>query len=292
MGYMHISNLYKDNTIQMFRECYALEKVHGTSAHVGYRNTPTEPENLIFFSGGEKRETFLKIFDEAKLLGLFRERGCTDITLYGEAYGGKMQRMSETYGVTPKFVVFDVRIGDKWCDVPVAERLALAMGLEFVAYEKVSTNQESLDAERDRPSRQAIRNGCGIDKKAEGVVLRPLKELTDNRGNRIMCKHKRADFSERASKADTVAPEKAKILADAQAIAEEWVTPMRLEHVVDHLKAELQRELTMADLSTLIQAMVEDVFREGAGEIVESKEARKAVGAKCAILFRRGAQSD
>ena len=89
MGYMHISNLYKDNTIQMFRECYALEKVHGTSAHVAYKNTPTEPDKLVFFSGGEKRETFLKIFDEAKLLETFRVRGYTDITLYGEASGAR-----------------------------------------------------------------------------------------------------------------------------------------------------------------------------------------------------------
>ncbi len=29
MGYMHIDNLYKDQTILMFRECYALEKIHG-----------------------------------------------------------------------------------------------------------------------------------------------------------------------------------------------------------------------------------------------------------------------
>ncbi len=34
MGYLHIDNLYKNQTIRLFRECYALEKVHGTSAHV------------------------------------------------------------------------------------------------------------------------------------------------------------------------------------------------------------------------------------------------------------------
>lgn len=29
MGYLHISNLYKDIDILLFKECYALEKIHG-----------------------------------------------------------------------------------------------------------------------------------------------------------------------------------------------------------------------------------------------------------------------
>ena len=29
MGYQHIDNLYKNQSILMFRECYALEKIHG-----------------------------------------------------------------------------------------------------------------------------------------------------------------------------------------------------------------------------------------------------------------------
>ena len=36
MGYAHIENLYKNQTILLFRRCWALEKVHGTSAHITY----------------------------------------------------------------------------------------------------------------------------------------------------------------------------------------------------------------------------------------------------------------
>ena len=36
MGYRHIDNLYKDQRILLFRECFALEKIHGTSAHVSW----------------------------------------------------------------------------------------------------------------------------------------------------------------------------------------------------------------------------------------------------------------
>ena len=45
MGYMHIDNLYKNQDVLMFREAYALEKIHGTSAHVAYG-----PGGLTFFS--------------------------------------------------------------------------------------------------------------------------------------------------------------------------------------------------------------------------------------------------
>lgn len=38
MGYMHIDNLYKNQDMLIFRECYALEKIHGTSAHVSWKD--------------------------------------------------------------------------------------------------------------------------------------------------------------------------------------------------------------------------------------------------------------
>jgi hypothetical protein len=37
----------------------------------------------------------------------------------------------------------------------------------------------------------------------------------------------------------------------------------------------------------VISAMVEDVFREGAGEIEDTKETRKAVGTRARELFHR-----
>ena len=48
MGYLHIDNLYKAQDILNFKTCYALEKIHGTSAHLKWDNG-----ELTFFSGGE-----------------------------------------------------------------------------------------------------------------------------------------------------------------------------------------------------------------------------------------------
>ena len=278
MGYAHIKNLYADQTILMFRECYAMEKIHGTSAHVAWDN---EKKTFTFFSGGEKHEKFCSLFDLSALTANALTLLSADTVFYGEAYGGKQQGMSQTYGPSLKFVVFDVKIKNCWLDVPSADLLAKSMGFEFVDYVKTSTDLPALDAIRDMPSRQAKRNGITEDKKAEGVVLRPLMELTRNNGERIICKHKRADFSETKTPIP-VDREKQKVLNDAILIAEQWVVPMRLEHVLD----KLSNPSDMSKTSDVIRAMIEDVKRESEGFVVWSDTVQKEIGKVAAKLYK------
>lgn len=293
MGYAHIDNLYKNANIRMFRECFAMEKVHGTSAHVRLRKVvnidlPDIGVEVIYYAGGASHDSFVKVFDEPALKAAFLAvPELTDVTVYGEAYGGKLQGMSDTYGKQLRFIAFDVLIGERWLSVESADLMAQKLGFEFVPYERISTDQAALDAERDRPSRVAVRRGITEPKISEGVVLRPVVEVTLNNGTRICAKHKRVEFSERASKKDTVAdPGKLEVLKKADEIAKEWVTTMRLQHVTDKLAAAEGRPLEMKDTGNVIRAMVEDVTREGAGEIEMSKEAERAIGTAASKLFR------
>ena len=278
MAYMHIYNLYKNTDILLFKECYALEKIHGTSAHLSWKDAA-----LGFFAGGASHENFVKLFDapalSAKLLELF---GNTHVMIFGEAYGGKLQGMSATYGKDLCFVAFDVKVDETWWSVPEAAVIAQELGLPFVSWQKIPTDLNAIDFERDQASIQAERNGVLTAPMREGVVLRPLIEVRDTRGNRIMAKHKRPEFSERAS-APEVDPAKRKVLEDAQAVAAEWVTEMRLSHVLDHLGNPREMERVV----DVIKAMVEDVTREAQGEIIESKDVRKAIGARAAQMFKR-----
>jgi hypothetical protein len=286
MGYMHINNLYKDQKVLLFKEVYALEKVHGTSAHIAYTKHSTYDE-IRFFSGGENHQRFCALFDESDLREKFRALGHEKVTLFGEAYGGKQQGMSATYGKDLCFVVFDVKIGNTWLNVKNAENVAQKMGLEFVPYEKVPAKIDALNAERDRPSRVAIRRGVQEPKTSEGIIIRPLEEFFTSSGERCIAKHKTAQFSERKSKADTVAdPAKLKILTDAQEVADEWVTPMRLEHVLDKLPS----ATGMESVPQVIAAMTEDVLREASGEIVVNKETRRAIGKATVLLFKKQLQ--
>jgi hypothetical protein len=230
---MHIDNLYKDQRVLMFRECFALEKIHGTSAHVAWRDGRVQ-----FHSGGEKHERFAALFDEAALSAAFTAIGHPTVVVYGEAYGGSQQAQKWRYGESLRFVAFEVEVGDSWLSVPNAHDVTTKLGLQFVHYVKVSTNLAALDAERDAPSEQARRNGIEGDKPREGVVLRPLEEMRDQRGNRILAKHKRDDERETNTPRKVVDPSQMEVLRAANDIAVEWVTPTRLEHVLDKLGPE------------------------------------------------------
>jgi len=277
MGYRHILNLYKDQTILQFKECFSLEKIHGTSAHIDFKY---EEGKLIFFPGGSKMDNFMKNFDEEALLAKFKEKFKSNVTVYGEAYGGKCQGMKDTYGPDLKFIVFDVKVDETWVSVPNAENIALNLGLEFVAYSQIPTDLNEIDRQRDLDSTQAFRNGIKERKMREGVVLRPLTEFRDNRGNRIMCKHKRDEFKETKTKRE-VSPEKLKIIEDTEKIADEWVTAMRLDHILSKMP-----ECGIEHTGKIIKIMVEDVYREGKDEIIESLETRKAIGKATAKLFK------
>ena len=276
MSYLKIPNLYKDQTILLFRHAFAMEKIHGTSAHISWNKG-----QVHYFNGGANRENFLKVLESADLEKRFSDLGHEKVVVYGEAYGGKLQGMSATYGKQLCFAAFEVQIGDVWLSVPQAHEVALQkLGLGFVHYVQIPTDMEVIDRERDDASVQAYKNGIQEPKIREGIVLRPLIELTKNNGERIICKHKRKEFMETATEHE-VNPEKRVVLEEAEAIALEWVTEMRLSHVL----GKSDRTWTIKDTRDVVVAMIEDVNREGEGEFAPSKEANKAIGTRASKLF-------
>lgn len=274
MGYLHIDNLYKTQDILLFKRCYALEKIHGTSAHVGLKDG-----QLTFYSGGFSNDVFKSLFKDSLAVDLGAI--APEIVIFGEYYGGKIQGMKETYGVNYKFTAFDVKIGDSWLPVPAAYRLCCNLGIEFVDWVEISTDLSEIDAIRDAPSTQAVRAGITEYRKREGVVLRPLIEVKRNGGDRVIAKHKRDDFAERKTPQRVVDPSQGQVMTDAQAIADEWVVAMRLNHVLDKIqfvRIECMREV--------LDAMIEDVQREAGTEIVWTPEVSKAIRAKTAEMFK------
>jgi len=299
MGYRHINNLYKDKTVLMFKRLYAMEKIHGTSAHLSFHYFEDKKENSDFdvewenryckvgyFSGGEKYDNFINLFNSKELAIKFLQIGMnTSIIVYGEAYGGKQQGMSETYGKELKFVAFEVKIGDKFMNVPYAEEICNKLGIEFVNYVEMDADPILIDALSNAPSVQAQRNGVKNPKlPREGVVLRPLREFLHPDGvGRIMAKHKNDIYKEREHSPKIQSEEELKVLEDAKAIAQEWVTSMRLVHVIDKLKAD-GMEVDEKKMNFIIKAMVEDIEREGKDEIIVNKKSRKQIGKRTAKL--------
>ena len=171
--------------------------------------------------------------------------------------------------------------------VPQAQDVALQLNLEFVPYARTPTDISTLNKLRDSFSVQSLRNGIVKTKHREGIVLRPLIEVRKNNGRRIIAKHKGEAFKETATPRKVIDPAKLKILTEANEIAEEWVTEMRLSHVLGSMVGEKGVEHT----GEVIRAMVDDVLKESKGEAVIDKVARKAIGKLASNMFRRRLES-
>jgi len=297
MGYKKIPNLYRPASSQAVigREAvWAMEKIHGTSAHVGF----SIAEGLRLFAGGIKHVTFEQMIDARIGLDVidhnfrhYMENNVDEVIVYGEAYGGKCQAMSNTYGDL-NFVAFEVKVDGKWLTVPKAEKWARKLGFDFVHYEKGPATVEWLDAQRDAQSVQAVKNGCGEGKVREGIVVRTLDDEVDRFGERIIAKHKCDKFSETRTPRE-IDPEQQKVWSDARETAEEWVTEMRLEHVLDKMIANkwLEHPLEPRNTPKVIGEMIKDVrIESGVGgsdpEIEWSKPIQKAVGSRTARVFK------
>ena len=282
MGYKKINNLYKDQTILSFKECYAMEKVHGSSQNISYN---LENDKINYFSGGANHLLMVYILNNDKLLEEFRLIG-KDIVIYGEGYGGKCQGMSASYGKKQQFVAFEVKINNIWLSVIDAEDFCTKIGIEFMPYERIECTLEAINKERDRDSIIGKRRTGKDGIIREGVVLRPINEWLHQgeNGGVIRVKHKRDEFMETRTKRKVgLSKEDLEILTKANEIADEWVTSMRVEHVID----KLPRITDMRGTPEFIKAMLEDVLLESKDEIVDSKEARKAICNKAAKMLKR-----
>jgi len=292
MSYRHISNLYADASVLMFKTVYAMEKVHGSSARITWKD-----KQLTFFAGGVKHELFLEFFDQAalktRLMELFPD---STLTIVGEAFGGKHQGMAHTYGPKLKFVAFEVKLEadgrDRWYSVPDAERIARALGLDFVYYELCVTDLAELDRQRDLPSEEAFKAGMAERDKPEtwklreGIVIRSPVELYDFQGGRFLAKHKRKEFSERAH-APKVG-EASVVLTEAKAIADEYVVRERLLHVMDQVKIANNLEAVdkVAYIPLIIAEMIADINREASPATEMTKPVMKQIGNAAATQYK------
>lgn len=314
MGYRKIPNLVGDShPILQFRECFAMEKIEGTSTHIRFHREASvchdAPWSYGVFSGGITHSDFLAMLLTkwklgevvARLAEQTLGRDVQEVIIYGEGYGGKCQKMGKTYGPT-NFVAFEVQRGGYWLDVDRAREFVTGLGLPFVHYVKGPTTIEWLTQQRDKPSEQSRTNGIwdgnpetGKDFPSEGIVLRPPIELVEQSGGGpLRAKFRRPGFRETLHDR-TKEPTDAEAMANAEKVAEEYCVAQRLEHVLSSMIAagagaegpDGARGLTVKDTGLVIRAFIEDVAVESARDdgVVWTSEMGKAVGRKAKELF-------
>ena len=145
-----------------------------------------------------------------------------------------------------------------------------------------------LDELRDSPSIVA-RNICDVNAPREGIVIRPCQEFLTNADKRVIAKHKGEAFSETTKTRKVLDAGSLEVLVAAQAIANEWVTEMRLTHVIDIVAVSAGLPIDAVNIQhtgDIIKAMGADIEREAEGEVILSAEARKLIGKKTAQMFK------
>jgi len=126
------------------------------------------------------------------MMGLFSaemvDAGVVDdeVIFYGEGFGGSIQRGKHEYGTEKRFVLFDISVNGRFLPFYDVINIGEACGLDVVD-SKSGSLQDAIEFVRAGfPSKYGGQ--------AEGLVLRPLVELYDQYGNRVIAKVKTRDF--------------------------------------------------------------------------------------------------
>lgn len=191
-----IEGQFRNETVRYLKDTIweFTEKVDGTNISIVWDGHKVEfhgrteraqiPSHLVnklneLFGGETNEEMFEQIFGE------------TPMILYGEGYGCKIQKGGD-YRDDVSFILFDVYqpTNDIWLKRNDVEDIAKKLGIEIVPIVCRDTIEGAVRLVKTKPDSIIAKNGA----KMEGVVGRPIIELKDRLGKRVIIKVKVRDF--------------------------------------------------------------------------------------------------
>lgn len=166
------------------------EKIDGTNIRIHWDGHKVE------FAGRTDRtqipkplmEYLTNTFSSMEAEEMFEQKfGETEVILFGEGYGPGIQK-GGAYRSDVSFILFDVLIGDTWLKRDSVEDIATAFGIDIVPIVFVGDIKEAIDFVKTKP-----KSTIGTAN-MEGVVGRPVVEMKDRLGKRVIVKIKVCDF--------------------------------------------------------------------------------------------------
>lgn len=141
---------------------------------------------------GLLREVLAATFTEEKMATQF---GANILTMYGEGCGPKIQKGGGLYFATPQFILFDIRMGEWWLRRGDVKGIANSLPC-MVSQVLFRGNLHEAIARARLPMNSLYQTTqVGAETRiAEGLVGRPIVELTARDGSRIITKIKLKDF--------------------------------------------------------------------------------------------------
>lgn len=183
---------FRNETVEFLKDLpwQFSEKIDGTNIQIRWDG------HKVWYGGRTERASIpshlmnklIELFGSNDTEQLFEQKfGETEVILYGEGYGAKIQR-GELYRKDVSFILFDVLIGNIWLKRESVEDIARAFGIDVVPIVLIGTLQDAVDFVKTHP-----KSTIGTAN-MEGVVGRPMVELKDRTGKRVIVKVKVKDF--------------------------------------------------------------------------------------------------
>ena len=183
---------FRNETVEFLKDLpwQFSEKIDGTNIQIRWDG------HKVWYGGRTERASIpshlmnklIELFGSNDTEQLFEQKfGETEVILYGEGYGAKIQR-GESYRKDVSFILFDVLIGNIWLKRESVEDIARAFGIDIVPIVLIGTLQDAVDFVKTHP-----KSTIGTAN-MEGVVGRPMVELKDRTGKRVIVKVKVKDF--------------------------------------------------------------------------------------------------
>ena len=189
-----IEGEFRSETVEFLKDNTWLftEKIDGTNVRVCWDghsvNFAGRTDNAQFHPTLSKRLNDLFCGEDTEQL--FEQKfGEKEVILFGEGYGPKIQN-GGNYRDDVDFILFDVKVGGTFLEHENVVSIAKSFGIEYAPVLVSGTIEDGVDYVKNHEQSEVAQNGHEL----EGLVGRPVYELRDKRGKRLVVKIKKRDF--------------------------------------------------------------------------------------------------
>ena len=188
-----VEGKFRNETVELLKDIdwEFTEKIDGTNIRIYW-----DGHKVSYYGRTDKAQIPSQLMNRLiELFGgdineeMFEQKfGDMPVMLIGEGYGAKIQKGGGDYRTDNDFILFDVCINGNYQPRESVKDLANYFNIDVVPTIMIGKLQDGVDYVKSKP-KSKIGNAD-----REGLVARPLKELKDRTGNRIIVKIKVKDF--------------------------------------------------------------------------------------------------
>lgn len=188
-----VEGKFRNETVELLKDIdwEFTEKIDGTNIRIYW-----DGHKVSYYGRTDKAQIPSQLMNRLiELFGgdineeMFEQKfGDMPVMLIGEGYGAKIQKGGGDYRTDNDFILFDVCINGNYQPRESVNEIANYFNIDVVPTIMIGRLQDGVDYVKSKP-KSKIGNAD-----SEGLVARPLKELKDRTGNRIIVKIKVKDF--------------------------------------------------------------------------------------------------